>query len=662
MNVTNYNSIFDGVHSGLAFKAPVVAVSSSQLTLSGLQTVSGVVLAEGDRVLERNQSDTRLNGIYNASTGLWARAADADGSRDLVNGTLIFSTSNNRAYRTVCANPCVFGTTGITFVDFFGATGEIYFNVKNYGAVGDGTTDDRVAIQEAVDAAFDAGGGVVYFPPGTYIVSRFDGSNAYGINLRSRVHLMGDGPGISIIKAEAGTGNIHLLTNWTDDIEYVSITRLTVDHDGANIGASTGVHAIRFVDADRIWIQHVEVRNAYHHSICTISSSGDVNEVMATDYHISDLYIYNSGEDAIRLFLGAARVVVNNIIADGCGGHGVHLGGPNALVSNVVVKNAANTGLSIQSEGVLASNIHCEVDQLTCDLFANRPVTGATNDLFYASDTTNQYRWNGVEWVEQDLNLTGVWLFTRAGGFNTMQRTLLTNIKTVLNVTENEPYTKTTGDGIRFDGPKCSLGQFVIQGKYRFGIYAEDTADYTSISGGSIEGVRQDASRCESLTGITFTGVSVQNCGLQTAATYVGFQFRQTTDAKVIGCHVLQGDLRVAIEESTGASPGLKVIGSSFTTANFATSGSYTCTLHNSGFVTNGVGNVTIPSGSTSVVVTHGCSATPSATRTRVTARENPTNNVGLIWVDNFTSTEFTINCENDPGASNLDLSWNIHP
>lgn len=43
-----------------------------------------------------------------------------------------------------------------------------YFNVKKYGAVGNGSTDDRVAIQAAVNAAFAAGGGTVYFPKGIY--------------------------------------------------------------------------------------------------------------------------------------------------------------------------------------------------------------------------------------------------------------------------------------------------------------------------------------------------------------------------------------------------------------------------------------------------------------------------------------------------------------
>lgn len=46
-------------------------------TFSGLQTIDGVALVEGDRVLVKNQNNEQYNGIYVASAGTWFRAKDA---------------------------------------------------------------------------------------------------------------------------------------------------------------------------------------------------------------------------------------------------------------------------------------------------------------------------------------------------------------------------------------------------------------------------------------------------------------------------------------------------------------------------------------------------------------------------------------------------------
>ena len=44
------------------------------------------------------------------------------------------------------------------------------FNVKDFGAVGDGTTDDTAAVQAAIDAA-EVNGGLVDFPPNSFLIN-----------------------------------------------------------------------------------------------------------------------------------------------------------------------------------------------------------------------------------------------------------------------------------------------------------------------------------------------------------------------------------------------------------------------------------------------------------------------------------------------------------
>lgn len=116
--MTAQDRLFDAL-SSLAIKAPCRAASTANLTLSGLQTVDTVALAQNDRVLAKNQTTGSENGILLADTGTWKRAPDFDGNRDAVKGTLTKITdgsANGDTYWTITtANPIVIGTTSITF-------------------------------------------------------------------------------------------------------------------------------------------------------------------------------------------------------------------------------------------------------------------------------------------------------------------------------------------------------------------------------------------------------------------------------------------------------------------------------------------------------------------------------------------------------------------
>lgn len=82
-------------------------------------------------------------------------------------------------------------------------------NVKDYGAVGDGTTDDTAAIQAAVDDL--TSNGVLYFPPSVY-------------NIRARVYIQ-DLDNISIV----GDGVKILATVQPSQLEFTNINGLTIE-------------------------------------------------------------------------------------------------------------------------------------------------------------------------------------------------------------------------------------------------------------------------------------------------------------------------------------------------------------------------------------------------------------------------------------------------
>lgn len=70
-------------------KQSVRVATTAAIALAGLQTIDGVVLVAGDRVLVKDQAAGAENGIYVAAAGAWARATDADSGVKLNAGALV---------------------------------------------------------------------------------------------------------------------------------------------------------------------------------------------------------------------------------------------------------------------------------------------------------------------------------------------------------------------------------------------------------------------------------------------------------------------------------------------------------------------------------------------------------------------------------------------
>jgi polygalacturonase len=101
---------------------------------------------------------------------------------------------------------------------------ENVYNVKAYGATGNGTTDDTSAIQAAITAA--AAGGTVFFPKGTYKISS-------SLTLGSNVTLLGASAQTTIIsQATANTNGVTL-----SSVSANSRILLTIQSPGGTVGS-----------------------------------------------------------------------------------------------------------------------------------------------------------------------------------------------------------------------------------------------------------------------------------------------------------------------------------------------------------------------------------------------------------------------------------------
>ena len=208
------------------------------------------------------------------------------------------------------------------------------YNVKQYGATGDGETDDTEAISDAIDAL--PVGGTLYFPEGVYRVSN--------INVKSNMIIKGAG-WCSIIKLLDATTDYHGRNNCLniENVENVIIRDIKLDGNrstqqstaSAQDARLNGLH-MRY--ASDIYVENVWMyNNGYHGCIMTYTSNVVFSHCRATDNGFRPIHghtrIYNcrvsnsvcennglglkggSGfENDSIFFFGAERLVINDNI------------------------------------------------------------------------------------------------------------------------------------------------------------------------------------------------------------------------------------------------------------------------------------------------------------------------------------------------------------
>ncbi|SNS83609.1 MULTISPECIES: hypothetical protein [unclassified Azospirillum] len=109
---------------GLDPKQSVRAATTGPVTLSGTQTIDGVALVAGDRVLVKNQANASQNGIYIVASGAWTRAADMDVWSEFVSAYFFVEMGTvNAEMGFICTADAggTLGSSAVNFVQFNGA-------------------------------------------------------------------------------------------------------------------------------------------------------------------------------------------------------------------------------------------------------------------------------------------------------------------------------------------------------------------------------------------------------------------------------------------------------------------------------------------------------------------------------------------------------------
>ncbi len=117
-------SYVDSVAQGIDAKASCRAATTGNISLSGTQTIDGVAVIAGDRVLVKDQSSAAENGIYVAAAGAWSRASDANTWDELVSAFTFVeqgTTNGNNGYICTISAGGTLGVTAVTWAQFSGA-------------------------------------------------------------------------------------------------------------------------------------------------------------------------------------------------------------------------------------------------------------------------------------------------------------------------------------------------------------------------------------------------------------------------------------------------------------------------------------------------------------------------------------------------------------
>lgn len=265
----------------------------------------------------------------------------------------------------------------------------IIYNVKDFGALGDGESDDTAAILKVSSLLRENNGGIMFFPKGVYLKS---GLNP--ITLPSNSMLMGIGSESSVIKLSDNAADTTILQieNFATDVTLIGIG---IDGNRANQTAFRS-YSILAYRASRLHFERISVKNSYYIGLglsncysstvrsCSFERSyhcglwvfTDIDEqpYISSYINIDDVDAHYNDLDGIIVDANDVNITNSRFNYNGQDVHGGGALGAAGIYSEKHIKNLniSNTtccfntefGINVHGEGIKAANSTCENNAL----------------------------------------------------------------------------------------------------------------------------------------------------------------------------------------------------------------------------------------------------------------------------------------------------------
>jgi len=167
------------------------------------------------------------------------------------------------------------------------------FSVKDLGAIGNGIADDTQAIQATIDHVSRIGGGIVFFPKGTYLV-KINPSQSQALIIRSKITLKGENHRNTIIKLADNQGNYNSIFAgeiYPSDLSDFAMYDLAIDGNSpqnpvfgsSDFSGDKFRYAVRIFSGQRIHIERCRFTNQNNVNTITVNGEEFVSDVLIKD-------------------------------------------------------------------------------------------------------------------------------------------------------------------------------------------------------------------------------------------------------------------------------------------------------------------------------------------------------------------------------------------